>query len=141
MKGTKEVVDRRTIGNMGEAAVCKYLSEHGYKIVCRNYCAKCGEIDIIAEDNEIIAFVEVKTRPRGSMVSGFDAVNNAKRRKIIRTAIDYLSKNGMKLQPRFDVAQVELTERRHPAVPAKLEIADLVYIENAFDTSGMFVVL
>ena len=141
MRTARPTIDRRALGMIGEEAVCDYLTQHGYRIVCRNYHAKCGEIDIIAEDSAVMAFVEVKTRPRGSLVSGFDAVGETKRRRIIRTAVDYLTKNGMTLQPRFDVVQVEVSPRRGPSVSLQPEITDLIYIENAFDTSGMFVVL
>lgn len=50
------------MGRRGETAVCSYLMERGYKILTRNYRIRGGEIDIIAQKEEILAFVEVKTR-------------------------------------------------------------------------------
>ena len=103
---------KKQIGNYGEMAVCKYLEMHGYTIVKRNYCIRGGEIDIIATNDEIIAFVEVKTRKKGSMVSGLEAVNDRKKSLIIKTATDYCSKNPMDLQLRFDVAEVIVENNR-----------------------------
>ncbi|MFR9035090.1 MAG: YraN family protein [Ruminococcus sp.] len=53
---------RRKTGNIGEDAVCGFLVRHGYEIIKRNFTVRGGEIDIIAEKADIIAFVEVKTR-------------------------------------------------------------------------------
>ena len=52
---------RRKAGNIGEDAVCGFLVRHGYEIIKRNFTVRGGEIDIIAEKADIIAFVEVKT--------------------------------------------------------------------------------
>ena len=56
---------RRKAGNIGEDAVCGFLVRHGYEIIKRNFTVRGGEIDIIAEKADIIAFVEVKTREHG----------------------------------------------------------------------------
>lgn len=115
------------IGNIGEDFVCSYLIKRGYEIVERNYRIRGGEIDIIAVNSDYIAFVEVKSRKPDSMVSGFDAVNYRKREFIIKTASDFCSKNPNKLQPRFDTAQVIISEGR---------VLSIDYIQNAFDTTG-----
>lgn len=52
----------RQKGDEGEELAVKYLNQIGYKIVERNYRFGKGEIDIIAEDNSILVFVEVKSR-------------------------------------------------------------------------------
>ena len=59
----------RKAGNIGEDAVCGFLVRHGYEIIKRNFTVRGGEIDIIAEKADIIAFVEVKTREHGSLTS------------------------------------------------------------------------
>jgi len=120
-------MNKTEIGRLGEEYVCAYLKEHGYTIVERNYRIKGGEIDIIAGNGDYLAFVEVKTRKPDSMVSGFEAVNKRKRSLIIKTAADYCCKHLSVLQPRFDVAQVIVSE-------AKLLSID--YIINAYDTTG-----
>lgn len=114
-------------GKLGEESVCAYLVERGYKIVARNYRIKGGEIDIIAENGDYIAFVEVKARRPNSMVTGFEAVNKRKRGLIIKTAADYCCKHPNMLQPRFDVAQVIIAEGK---------VLSIDYIINAYDTTG-----
>ncbi|MDD6060098.1 MAG: YraN family protein [Ruminococcus sp.] len=114
-------------GKFGEDKVCGYLVEHGYTIEARNYRIKGGEIDIIASDGDYIAFVEVKTRRQGSLVTGFDAVNKRKTGLIIRTAADYCCRHNVVLQPRFDIAQVIVEGDR---------VLSIDYIKNAYDTTG-----
>ena len=114
-------------GKLGEEIVCKYLIERGYTIAARNYRIKGGEIDIIAENGDYIAFVEVKSRKPDSMVTGFEAVNKRKRGLIIKTAADYCCKHPNVLQPRFDVAQVIIAEGK---------VLSIDYITNAYDTTG-----
>lgn len=115
------------IGKLGEESVCGYLQKQGYRIIARNYRIKGGEIDIIAENGDFIAFVEVKARKPDSLVTGFEAVNKRKQGLIIRTAADYCSKHPHMLQPRFDVAEVIISEGR---------VQSIDYVTNAFDTTG-----
>lgn len=117
---------RRKAGNIGEDAVCGFLVRHGYEIIKRNFTVRGGEIDIIAEKADIIAFVEVKTRTIGSMTSAEEAVDLRKQRLIIRTAQAYLQNAAQPLQCRFDVAAVELENGR---------VKKLRYYVNAFDAS------
>lgn len=117
----------KEIGDTGEESVCAYLIENGYSIAARNYRIKGGEIDIIAENEDYIAFVEVKSRKPDSMVSGFEAVNKRKQGLIIKTASDYCTKYPTELQPRFDVAEVIIDNGR---------VLSIDYIQNAYDTTG-----
>lgn len=117
---------RRKAGNIGEDAVCGFLVRHGYEIIKRNFTVRGGEIDIIAEKADIIAFVEVKTRTIGSMTSAEEAVDLRKQRLIIRTAQAYLQNVAQHLQCRFDVAVVETEGDK---------VKKLRYYVNAFDAS------
>ena len=49
------------IGKIGENIACKYLIKHGFTLLEQNYTKKWGEIDIIAQKDETIHFVEVKS--------------------------------------------------------------------------------
>jgi Holliday junction resolvase-like predicted endonuclease len=49
-----------SIGRIGEEILTGYLQNRGYRIVERNYTRKCGEIDIIAQKDDVLHFVEVK---------------------------------------------------------------------------------
>ena len=119
------MTDKRKLGNYGERKVKKYLRLHGYKILGSNYLAKYGEIDVIAKKKNIICFVEVKTRKAGAMVKGMYAVNAQKQQRIIKTANKFLLSYGENLQPRFDVAEVEISG-------GIIKKAKINYIENAY---------
>ncbi len=90
-------------GELGEKLACLYLQRKGYTILSRNYHSRWGEIDIIAKVGTYIVFAEVKTRAPNAIAPPEEAVGTAKRRKIIRTAQQYLTAFPQKLQPRFDV--------------------------------------
>ena len=82
-------------GDKGEAYAAKYLKKHKYKIIARNYKKPYGEIDIIAENKEVIAFVEVKTRKENSLTQPIDAVNRKKQMRISKTADAYMYENNI----------------------------------------------
>lgn len=114
-------------GKSGEDKVAAFLRSKGYKIIKRNYSCRFGEIDIIAEENEYIVFVEVKTRKQNSIVSGADAVDYRKQQRIMLTAEDFIAKTECVLQPRFDVATVICYEKENGQMGFNLE-----YFKNAF---------
>lgn len=117
----------KDIGNVGEVAVCHYVSNMGYEVAYRNYAVRGGEIDIIACDNEYILFIEVKTRRFDYVFSGLQAITKAKKRCIVKTASHFCSNRIVKLQPRFDVAEVIIDGLKN--------VLDIQYYPNAFDTS------
>ena len=95
------------MGAWGEDRAAEYLVRNGYVILKRNFHSRFGEIDIIAEKNNTICFVEVKTRKKSSYVMPGEAVTAGKQRKIILTAEFYLSSyNSENIACRFDVIEV-----------------------------------
>lgn len=112
-------------GKVGEKYVCEYLKNKGYDIICTNYSSRFGEIDVIAENEKYIAFVEVKTRKQDSYVSGLESITGAKLKKFIRTAAAYLEKHTTDKQPRIDC--VQLTADNSGV------ISEIKYIENAVE--------
>jgi len=119
-------MDRQELGRFGENAVAYYLERKGYKILKRNYRIKGGELDIIAEKDGVIAFVEVKTRTPEPLVNGLEAITAAKKKMIIRTSEEYSRRFPHDLQPRFDVVWVTVSDRK---------VVGFQYVENAFDAS------
>lgn len=100
-------MNTKTVGNTGEAIVSQYLKNKGYIITAQNYHSRFGEIDIIAENREVIAFVEVKTRFETSVTHPREAVDFNKQQKIKLTALQFLAHNFCEdLQVRFDVAEI-----------------------------------
>ena len=103
----------REIGAYGEKIAAKFLKKKGYKIKKMNFISAHGEIDIIAENKECLAFVEVKSRKDSEenfLNFGFprDAVNKTKQKHIIYTARYYLQRFPTKKEVRFDVIEVYL---------------------------------
>ena len=91
----------------GEALAGKILKKKGYKILKRNYVSKYGEIDIVAYDRGIICFVEVKTRQSENYGPPELAVTKEKRKRIVRTALNYLTINNIEdTDCRFDVVSI-----------------------------------
>lgn len=104
----KAKTKRRTLGDIGEKAACRYLKLRGYKILKRNFIAADGEIDIVAESRSAIVFVEVKTRTKetqNEMESRPSAaVTPHKQRHILRTSKFFPKPNGKPM--RFDIIEV-----------------------------------
>ena len=98
---------KKEIGNAGENTALLFLKKNKYKILDTNFSAKTGEIDIICQNKDFIVFVEVKTRKKGTQVTGVYAVDKKKQLHIIKTADIYLKKHKCKKQPRFDIIEVE----------------------------------
>ncbi|MGN1138940.1 MAG: YraN family protein, partial [Ruminococcus sp.] len=113
----------KSVGNDGEKTVIKYLKKHKFKIVDTNFSCKFGEIDIIAESEDYIAFIEVKTRAYGQMLEPRCAVDKRKQQRIIKTASIFLYTYENKKQPRFDIAEVIIDQRGKKTIN---------YFENAF---------
>ncbi|MCL1925050.1 MAG: YraN family protein [Defluviitaleaceae bacterium] len=91
-------------GKVGEYIAEKFLESRGYEILERNYKKKVGEIDLIANFEEYIIFIEVKLRISIAYGTPSEYVNKKKQTKIIKTAQIYL--NGIEKATRFDVIQI-----------------------------------
>ncbi|QAR31922.1 YraN family protein [Geovibrio thiophilus] len=100
-------------GKSGEDKAAVFLKKNGYSVVKRNYRAKTGEIDIIAEKNGTLVFVEVKTRSSDAFGEGYQSVTHAKQEKIIRTAEFYLMENNPEKLCRFDVISIDNDKITH----------------------------
>ena len=106
-------MNRRRSGALGEDMACAYLKNQGFKILDRNYARPTGEIDIIAREGDVIAFVEVKARTSVRYGTPAEAVNRAKQAHILRTALLYIAERGLDDAPmRFDIVEV-LPEEIH----------------------------
>lgn len=115
----------KNVGNFGESEAVKFLRKKGYKILERNYTTKFGEIDIIAQKDNYICFVEVKTRSNENYGTPRDAVNYHKQKKIILVANYYMLSKNQDMFLRFDVIEVVVTKD-------KTKIEKIEHIEEAF---------
>jgi len=100
----------RQTGRQGENAAADWLKKQGYAVTARNYTSPHGEIDIIAEDEKYIVFVEVKYRNESVFLSKYGrparAVTHEKRKRILFTAKHYLKNNPSLKKPRIDVIEI-----------------------------------
>jgi uncharacterized protein (TIGR00252 family) len=97
-------------GNRAESLVAHSLEKHGFKVLERNYKQPFGEIDVIAQKDELLVFVEVKMRQK-SYFDLAELITPSKQHKIIATAETYLAQHNYHDKTcRFDVALVEMHE-------------------------------
>lgn len=86
----------QSVGRYGEDLATNYLQLHGFQILHRNYRTKAGEIDIVAEKNEVVYFVEVKTRSSDKHGKPYEAVNYRKQSHMKRCAEWYVLQNNFR---------------------------------------------
>jgi putative endonuclease len=97
---------RKRLGAIGEAAAVRELRRRGYRILDRNYLARGGEVDIIAEHRGTIVFVEVKTRSPRAWASPESAVTAEKKARVMRAANQYLAEYRNPSPVRYDVVAI-----------------------------------
>ncbi len=118
--------DRRHTGTLGESLAVEALKKNGYRILEKNYRSGLGEIDIIAQEDGVLAFVEVKARRTDQFGGPKLAITPRKQRKVSMVALGYLKETGqMSKKARFDVVAIRLL----PGQP------DVEIIKNAFELS------
>ena len=111
-------------GKKGEDFIAHHLKKAGYAIIAQNYRKRYGEVDLIAQKDDVIAFIEVKWR-HDPLIDPAELINPSKQRKIISIAKEFISKHTDKdFVYRFDVALIEETNNS----------INVQYIPNAFTT-------
>lgn len=114
-------------GAYGEALAAQLLEKKGFRTVARNFRTRQGEIDLIAENERFLLFVEVKLRKSDRFGAACEAVTPAKQRRLIAAAEAWLTQHETALQPRFDIVEIYLPEGA--ATPSRMN-----HLENAFET-------
>ena len=117
--------NKRDIGKEGEDIAAKYLTEKGFEIVERNfYYSNHGEIDIVANHNNQLVFIEVKSRLNLEYGEPEYAITRKKIKQIKKVAELYLfDKEIEEVDCRFDVVAVLLEDKSNPKI---------THYENAF---------
>ena len=109
-------------GKLGENIAEKYLTKEGHIILDKNWHFGKEELDIIARKDDIIIFVEVKTRESNAFGEPEEFVTRKKQKHIIRAANAYIEKKNLEMKVRFDVIAVLLDKEKH----------SIHHIEDAF---------
>ncbi|MCK4630462.1 MAG: YraN family protein [Bacteroidales bacterium] len=97
---------QQDLGKKGEQIALDHLTEKDYKILKRNWYFRKKEIDIIAEKDDFLVIIEVKSRSVGFQENPRDAVNMKKQRFLIQAANAYVNKYNIDLEVRFDIITV-----------------------------------
>ena len=115
----------KNLGNDGELLIAQQLKSEGYTIIAHNYRTRTGEVDLIAQYGDTIAFIEVKTRSNqyGDLS---EVITISKQKKICMAARQYIAEHNINDKVcRFDVALIEYIN--HQPQPK------IQYISNAFE--------
>ena len=116
------MVNTNELGNIGESIACDTLRNSGYKILKRNYIFNKAEVDIIAEKENTLIFVEVKTRISSYLTDPSLLVSLGKQKQVIRAADQYVKDFYPEREWRFDIM----------VVITNSEYTSIEHIEDAF---------
>ena len=119
-------------GRRGEKLAAKFLRQHGYKILYRNFRGRTGgEIDIVARDKDTLVFVEVKTRGSEEFGRPFETIRRDQQRRISRGALAWLRLlDNPDILFRFDAVEVVMHDSGRP----QMEL-----IRNAFTLAQPYI--
>ncbi|MFH1833124.1 MAG: YraN family protein [Candidatus Levyibacteriota bacterium] len=107
MKGSANISQ----GRRGETQALEYLIKKGYKIIDRNFRTRNGEIDLIGIQNNVLVFIEVKTRTSQDFGIPFEAITYYKMKALIRVAQYYkMTHSKLPEQMRIDAVSVQLND-------------------------------
>ena len=115
---------RKEVGRIGEDIASQFLVQKGYTVIERNYRKPWGEIDIIAEKDGIVRFVEVKAVSRESILDNGsremdyrpeELVDSRKLRKLARTAALYMEVKKDSREFQIDVVGVIMNKETRKA--------------------------
>jgi putative endonuclease len=97
-------------GRRGEALAARYLEDHGWRVLARNWRAGHGEIDLVIQKGEVVAFVEVKTRKGGGAGDPLEGITRQKRLEVEKAARRWILTEGGGELYRFDAVAVTVSE-------------------------------
>jgi len=120
-----DIIMNIELGSIGEQLASNYIKGNGYYILDCNYRTKLGELDIIAKKDNIIVFIEVKTRTSNIYGEPSEAVNYNKQKKIHRLSQQYILHRRLDQDCwiyRFDVIEVKIRDKKYK----------INHIQNAF---------
>ena len=117
---------RHTLGSLGERLAAEHLERLGYRVLARNYRTRFGELDLVATDDEVLVFCEVKTRRAGGGAP-WDNLGEAKRKQVRSMGATWLaevSERPRTLELRFDAIGV--------VIDREGSLVRLEHLEGAF---------
>jgi len=100
------MAEHNDLGNKGERLALDFLVANGYTILEKNYRFQKAEIDIIAQKEDILAVIEVKTRSTDYFGNPQDFVNKKKIELLLKTINHYVDQKDLDLEIRFDIIAI-----------------------------------
>ena len=82
------------LGALGEELAVRFLRDGGYRILATNYRCNYGEVDIVAKDGRVLAFIEVRTRRSRRFGAAEESLTAAKRKHLVAACQDYIQRHG-----------------------------------------------
>jgi len=112
---TPKLATTAEIGNYGERVAASFLRRQGYRLLTRNYKVTGGEIDLVCRHDDILVFVEVKTRAGSDLIRPAEAIDERKENALRHAARRYLELLGRDdITYRFDAVEVRLNAGEIP---------------------------
>lgn len=110
------------LGVLGEELAVQFLRSKKMHIRDCNFRFKKGEIDIVAETDDLLIVYEVKTRETAEIGEPYKAVTRAKQKQIVKVTDHYIKEHDLHKDVQFDIISIV-----HNSFRTKIE-----HIENAF---------
>ncbi len=129
LKGLKKfkvrpLTSRHRLGQWGETLAAQYLEERGFKVLVRNWRYKKDEIDIICLKDNVLVFVEVRTRQKANFLEIYRSIDSKKKKALKRASKNYLNRlTNFSKSYRFDIVLIEQSTCAYPAIKHFTNIA------------------
>jgi len=115
------MTDKQITGQTGEQIAADYLVEHGFKILHTNWQQGHKELDIVAEKNNVIHIVEVRSLSSSRLQQPYQSIGKLKQRNLIAAADAYIQRYQLTQETQIDIISIVFNGAKHT----------LEYIPNA----------
>lgn len=116
------MAEHNDLGKLGEEMAIAYLIKKGYKIMEKNWRFQKAEVDIIAQIQNTLVVIEVKTRSTDQFGNPHDFVDSKKIKLLVKAIDHYINERTLDLEVRFDIISIILNKKEN-----KIE-----HLEDAF---------
>lgn len=116
------MAEHNDLGKQGEELAIDHLLKSGFRIIERNYRFRKAEIDIIAQKEDLLIAVEVKTRSTAFFGDPYEFIKPAQKKLINHAIDDYVVRRDIDVQVRFDVISIVIENHK----------ISLEHLEDAF---------
>lgn len=116
------MANHNELGKKGEDLAVSFLIKEGYDILERNYTFQKAEVDIIAQKEDILAVVEVKTRSTNVFGNPQDFLKPKQIQRIVKVVDNYVTSHQLDVEVRFDIIAIVKNGNQF----------DIEHLENAY---------